>query len=260
MHASSRIKVETFLKVYGQQIPRPSGKPRVLEVGSKSFSEQDTYRPLFDSDLYDYSGLDVESGLNVDIVPGKGYVWDEIANESFDLCISGQTFEHNPFFWVTFAEMSRVVSPKGFIFVVAPGAGEIHRYPYDCWRFYPDSWLALCSITGMEHIESYFESDDIARIVPGGMWRDSALIARKPEFNSADSENFYDQIGKLTSAFRTLDLSIGTPNLELGPCFKEYERSVTTAYQNSRLKNFRKLLRGKLPPLLQKGASFLGPK
>ena len=57
----------------------------------------------------------------MDLVPKHPFVWNEIANETFDFVVSGQTFEHNPFFWITFAEMARVLTQGGLLLIIAPG-------------------------------------------------------------------------------------------------------------------------------------------
>ncbi|HHZ07146.1 MAG TPA: methyltransferase domain-containing protein [Rhizobiales bacterium] len=201
MHASSYAKAEAFLATYGAELDFSGPPLRVLEVGSKSYHAQDTYRDLFASGRFDYVGLDIEAGANVDIVPSNPFVWDELSDASFDLCVSGQTFEHNPYFWATFAEMARVLRPGGFAFVVAPGAGHVHRYPVDCWRFYPDSWAALATLMGMELVESYFETDDLAQRVEGGQWRDSVCIARKPALDGAALERFHTRLRRIVAPF-----------------------------------------------------------
>ena len=91
------------------------------------------------SDKWEYSGLDVEKGPNVDIVVENPYDW-EIPDSSYDVVISGQAFEHIEFFWLTFLEMARVLKPQGLIILIAPSRGPQHRYPVDCWRFYPDGY------------------------------------------------------------------------------------------------------------------------
>src|SRR5690606_31277871 len=128
------------------------------------------------------------------------FLWREIENESFDFCISGQTFEHNPFFWITFAEIARILKPGGKALIIAPGRGDVHRYPVDCWRFYPDSWQALCGYTGLEMVESLFEEYDFNHIEEGAEWCDSSVIARKPVFDDdAAAHGFYEQLERITA-------------------------------------------------------------
>lgn len=223
MHKSSFKKAELFVRHY---VGQTSNSVTVLEVGSKSYHAHDTFKSLFPAPRFAYTGLDVEAGPNVDVVPRDGYLWQELADSSFDVCISGQTFEHNPFFWVTFCEMARVVRPGGHMFVIAPGAGAVHRYPYDCWRFYPDSWLALCRLTGLVLVETYFEPDRMAVKVQGGKWRDSAVIARKPVLDAAGQEALQRRLVELAAPFRSLPFDLGPPSADIGPCFAEYEAEM----------------------------------
>jgi SAM-dependent methyltransferase len=39
--------------------------------------------------------------------------------------------------------MLRVLKPHGLLYINVPSNGDFHRYPVDCWRFYPDSGRAL---------------------------------------------------------------------------------------------------------------------
>lgn len=236
MHEASRLKAEYFLKHFAEEFPGSPGRNQVLEVGSRSYELQDTYKPLFPEDKYVYTGLDIQEGPNVDLVPGHNFLWKEIENESFDLCISGQTFEHNPYFWVTFAEIARVLSPGGYLCIIAPGAGPVHRYPYDCWRFYPDSWRSLCSLTGLTLVEDYFEQDDIASMVPGGKWRDSAVIAKKPVLDDIARIGFYDQLDKIAAPFAKLAFSDMQQPGNAGPCFTDYEQGVLKKYRSGPLR------------------------
>ena len=36
-----------------------------------------------------------------------------------------------------------MLKPTGLLYINAPSNGEFHRHPVDCWRFYPDSSVAL---------------------------------------------------------------------------------------------------------------------
>ena len=53
-------------------------------------------------------GLDLDESPNAEFAPQDPFSWAESPDESFDVVISGQTFEHDPFFWVTAAEMTHV--------------------------------------------------------------------------------------------------------------------------------------------------------
>jgi SAM-dependent methyltransferase len=203
MHTTSYSKMKSFFRAYGAEFPvGPGGKSRVLEIGSKSYEGQDSYRSLIDDSRQEYVGLDLEPGLNVDLVPATPFVWPEIADDSFQICISGQTFEHNPFFWVTASEMARVTAPGGYICLIAPGAGPVHRYPMDCWRFYPDSWSSLCALVGLELVETYWEPDSMVPVLNDwGQWRDTMLIARKPDLAGAELEEVVRRRAQLIAPF-----------------------------------------------------------
>ena len=39
------------------------------------------------------------------------------------------------------------------MFLIAPSRGPEHRYPVDCWRFYPDGFHALAKLGRLELLE-----------------------------------------------------------------------------------------------------------
>lgn len=61
-----------------------------------------------------------------------------LPDESVDLILSTQVFEHvkNPF--LASNEIFRVLKPGGQAFISTHGFWEIHRIPKDYWRFMPD--------------------------------------------------------------------------------------------------------------------------
>lgn len=201
MHKTSYVKAELFYKTYiVPEQKKTGGQIKVLDIGSKVYEGQKSYRDIFIDSGVDYHGLDLEHGENVSIVPENIFIWKEIPDESFDYCISGQTFEHNPFFWITFAEIARILKPGGMVLIIAPGRGEVHRYPVDCWRFYPDAWQSLCGYTGLDLVETLFEDYEFNHVQEGAEWCDSSVIARKPVLNSeAEQTAFYEQLAKVSS-------------------------------------------------------------
>jgi len=184
LHKSS---IQQMARLVENHLPEGGGK--VLDVGSLGVNG--IYRALFDSlDTWQYSGLDVEAGPNVDIVAHNPYDWD-IEPGTFDLIISGQAFEHIEFFWITFIEMARVLKPGGHVFLIAPSRGGQHRYPVDCWRYYPDGYAALAKWGGMELIDV------------NNPWEPDPEI---------DSKTFYDW-GDTVGVFRKIDGAID-PKIE----------------------------------------------
>jgi SAM-dependent methyltransferase len=146
MHASSYLAMEHIVSML------PSS--RILDIGSFSTAEgSPTYRDIADKLRTPYVGLDVQPGRNVDVVATDPYNFP-LESESFDLVISGQAFEHIEFPWLTIMEVARVLKPGGFAVLIAPSSGPEHRYPNDCWRFYPDGMKALAKWAGLTCIHA----------------------------------------------------------------------------------------------------------
>jgi SAM-dependent methyltransferase len=133
-----------------------------------------TYRHLFSA--WRDNGVDMEPGPGVDIVVHKPYRYP-ISSRSADLVISGQSFEHMEFFWLAWLEMCRIVRPGGLIFLLAPSRGPEHRYPVDCWRFYPDGFRALAKWAGvcLLEVSTDWEEDSSPDSAP---WGKCAATAR----------------------------------------------------------------------------------
>ena len=172
MHKSSKRIMSGFLNKY-----LPAESVKILDVGSYSVcgSYKDLMRPE-----WEYIGLDVMPGPNVDVVPDDPYEWTEIQPSSFDVVISGQAFEHIEFPWETVEQIDRVLKHDGLVCIIAPSAGNEHRYPVDCYRYYPDGFRALAKWVGWEVIDCYFERDINKYPQLDKNWQDCVLIARKP--------------------------------------------------------------------------------
>jgi len=128
-------------------------RPLVIgDVGSYDFTG--SYRSLFDGPKWSYQGIDLTAGPNVDVVLESPYQFP-FGDAHFDVLVSGQAFEHVKFFWLTWMEMVRTLKPGGFIFLIAPSRGPEHRYPVDCWRFYPDGFRALAEYGEIECLEAH---------------------------------------------------------------------------------------------------------
>ena len=124
-----------FFQTY---MPAGAGK-QVIEVGAQDVNG--SLRQVAPAGAT-YIGVDFVPGKGVDVVLDDPYKLP-FADASADACISSSVFEHSEMFWLLFLEMLRIVKPDGLVYLNAPSNGDFHRYPVDCWRFYPDSGRAL---------------------------------------------------------------------------------------------------------------------
>ena len=179
MHRSSYERMQ-FLLEYYKPYWYKNETIKVLDIGS--FDQNGTYRDLFvNNDKIFYTGLDMVPGPNVDIVHKDIYSWSEIEDNSFDLVITGQVFEHIEYPWVTIREIARILRPGGFLFLTAPNAGVEHKAPTDCYRYFADGLKALAK---WGHL--YVHHTSVAGIPQKEMkeawindWNDSFLVAQK---------------------------------------------------------------------------------
>jgi len=151
---------------------------RILDVGSQDVNG--SYRHLFSGNRWKYTGLDMTAGSNVDIVLSTPYAWREVESGSADVVISGQAFEHIQYFWITMLEIARVLRTGGLCCIIAPSSGPEHRYPTDCWRFYPDGLSSLAQFAQLETLEAVTQWEDLGDAV-SDCWHDSMLVCRKPD-------------------------------------------------------------------------------
>lgn len=112
----------------------------VLDVGS--YDVNGTLRPLCTELGLSYTGLDLESGPNVDIVSPNPYRFPLRAN-SFDVVASCSTMEHVQAIWRWVPELVRVLKPGGLLAITTHTCWPFHQYPVDCWRIMPDGMTFL---------------------------------------------------------------------------------------------------------------------
>lgn len=129
---------------------QPRARVDIVDIGS--YDVNGSYRTLFENPQWHYQGVDLEAGPGVDVVLSTPYRLP-FRSRSIDLVVSGQAFEHVEYFWLTWMEMLRILKPGGMVFLIAPSRGPEHRYPQDCWRFYPDGYRALAKYGQCELVE-----------------------------------------------------------------------------------------------------------
>lgn len=135
MHPSAMENGRLFFETYVDA----SAPALILDIGSQDVNG--SLRQLAPPGAR-YVGLDFAAGRGVDVVLDDPYRLpfdDGVA----DVVVSSSCFEHVDMFWLTFNEVLRVLKPDGLFYLNAPSNGEFHRYPVDCWRFYPDAGDAL---------------------------------------------------------------------------------------------------------------------
>lgn len=175
MHATSMLCMKHCLEKYLLGTPGL----KILDMGS--YDVNGTYRSLLPADV-DYTGMDMARGPNVDFVPKDIYNWKELKSDSFDAVLSGQAFEHTEFFWLTAAEMARILKPGGILILIAPNHFPYHSYPVDCWRFEVDGMVAISRWAGLEplHATAGLLPQNFSPMAPE-FFSDAVLVARKPK-------------------------------------------------------------------------------
>lgn len=180
MHESSFGRMQAFRDAH--LATRTTEKLRIIDVGSQDVNG--SYRPLFDQAQWDYVGVDMADGRNVNVVLKNPYDWRELRSGSADVVVSGQAFEHIEYFWISALEVARLLKPGGICCLIVPSAGPEHRYPVDCWRFYPDGLRAIAKFAGLDVLQAETDWDGTGG-EGGEMWHDSVLVAQKPKNRSA---------------------------------------------------------------------------
>ena len=194
MHKSSHSKMEWFKDNYldVQQ------NLKILDVGSLDTQGGYNYSDIFNVPNWEYTGLDYVAGDNVDIVVTDIYNWFEVEDQTYDVVISGQLFEHLEFFWLTMSQIERVLKPGGCVCIIAPSDGPKHGGGIEnCYKFYEDGLKALAKYVDLEVLHASVNDTDEAK-----PWHDACLVARKagtssPE-NTQELENRINNLeGKL---------------------------------------------------------------
>ena len=170
MHPSAMENGKLFFDTY----LKPLGQVTVADIGAQNVNGS-----LKDvcPDNATYIGVDFVQGKGVDIIIDDPYKLP-FEDGSLDAVVSSSCFEHSEFFWLLFNEIMRVLKPTGLFYLNAPSNGLFHRYPVDCWRFYPDSgnalanWANRCGYNTLM-LESYTSYQS------NGLWNDYVAVFLK---------------------------------------------------------------------------------
>lgn len=136
---------------------------RALDVGS--FNVNGTARGEFEKRGWQYTGFDVESGRNVDVVGNVERLSKIFKDKPFDCISCLETLEHLEDPIRAVSEMRGVLRPGGMLLLSAAGNGfREHRHPIDCWRILPDGMKVLLSGMRSVFVEEF-----------GGAWSSGIL-------------------------------------------------------------------------------------
>jgi hypothetical protein len=95
-------------------------------------------------------------------------------------------------------EIARILKEDGMCCIIAPSAGIEHKYPQDCWRYYPDGFRVLAKYAGLEILDVYTQWDN-------DVWKDSVLICKKPRMSPLNMMKF-DLKNKLSTMAVRIDI------------------------------------------------------
>ena len=139
---------ESVLAWVGDQVARHALAGRAtLEVGSLDVNG--SVRGYFGGP---YVGVDMRDGPGVDVVALASRLPFPAA--SFDVVVTTETLEHDASFWLTLAEVGRVLRPGGHLLLTTRGNGfGEHNEPSDYWRFMPSSRGPLLALASCQLVE-----------------------------------------------------------------------------------------------------------
>lgn len=192
------------MRYFKENYLNPNDELKILDIGSFDRNGDYNYGLILNEKKWTYHGLDLKKGNNVHIVVENAYDWKEIEDETYDVVISGQAFEHIEFFWLTLEQVKRVLKPGGLFCLIVPSSGPVHRNPYDCYRFNQDGMKSMAKYINFIVLETGHNTDEISK-----PWFDCHLIAKKPEKGTLEDLDYkMDKLeDKLDLILSKLDLS-----------------------------------------------------
>jgi SAM-dependent methyltransferase len=173
MHPTAMSNCQSFFTAYSASFAHHQ-HVKVVEIGSQNVNG--TLRDTCPGN-FEYIGVDFAQAKGVDIVLEDPYKLP-FEDESVDVVLSSSCFEHSEMFWLVFLEILRVLKPNGLFYLNAPSTGSFHRYPVDCWRFYPDSGAALVK-WAKQHGNKPAVLESYTQIA--GNWQDYVAVFLKDE-------------------------------------------------------------------------------
>lgn len=149
MHLNSKLLFDKYAKEYFQ-----SGM-RILEIGPDGFPSE--YHRIINDKSIIWDTIDLYDSPDLTYRSETPYVFP-IADETYDVVLSGQVIEHVAKIWLWIREIARVLRTGGAAITIGPVSWPYHDYPIDCWRIYPDGMKALYDEASLSVVMSSWES------------------------------------------------------------------------------------------------------
>ncbi len=195
MHTNSKLLFTKYA------LPLFASASRVLEVGPDSFPT--TYRKMVPIDGLVWDTLDIYDSPALTYPKSNLYQFP-VADNAYDVVISGQVIEHVDRIWRWFPELARVTKPGGLVITINPVSWPYHEAPLDCWRIFPSGMKALCEESGLIVESCHFESLELPHFP-------RALPGRSPEFQPRILRLLFQILGTLRlpveKAFDTITIA-----------------------------------------------------
>jgi hypothetical protein len=114
---------------------------KVLEIGSRNRSGV-VRRSLFAPSV-SYTGLDIKTGDNVDIVGDAHRLSALFPPSTFDAIFACSVFEHLLMPWKAAIEINKILRLGGMVMLTTHQTWPLHDTPWDYWRFSDMAWHAI---------------------------------------------------------------------------------------------------------------------
>lgn len=192
-----------FVQKIAEAVPDLFSSRCVLEIGSLDING--SVRQFFDD--CDYIGVDLEPGPGVDVV-SEGQKYDA-QDASFDVVISCECMEHNPYWKETFANMVRACRPGGLAIMTCatvgrPEHGTARSDPKASPFTIANGWNYYANISEKQWNAAFPLGKWFLRSATWTNWESSDLYfvgLKAPAADNADLLGTWDSIEQRASAY-----------------------------------------------------------
>lgn len=176
MHESSYSKMEWFKNSFLSM----HKNLKILDVCSLDDYGYYNFQTIFNCPNWNYIGLDLKEGNNVDIIVEDIYNWNEIEDNSYDVIISGK-FGQIKYFWKTMSEIKRAIKFGGYICIITPTNYHIDHNLEIQNNFQINDFHKLAKYFNLEILHTSYDENS--------PWKDICIIAQNNDSNNTNLEN-----------------------------------------------------------------------